>query len=68
MFDKNQSVMQEITLTVTIEEANLILEALGDRPFKTVFSLIGKIQAQAAGQLNGGGKEEGIGKEEGGGG
>ncbi|MCB9296414.1 MAG: hypothetical protein H6559_25345 [Lewinellaceae bacterium] len=51
--------MQEITLTVTIEEANLILEALGDRPFKTVFSLIGKIQAQAAGQLNGGGKEEG---------
>lgn len=43
--------MQEITLTITIDEANLILEALGSQPFNKVYSLIGKIQAQAAAQL-----------------
>ncbi|MCB0628111.1 MAG: hypothetical protein R2824_08655 [Saprospiraceae bacterium] len=44
--------MKEIKLTITIEEANMILEALGGMPFKTVFGLIGKIQNQAATQLN----------------
>ncbi|MEM7370302.1 MAG: hypothetical protein AAF587_16965 [Bacteroidota bacterium] len=43
--------MQEITLQITIEEANLILDALGSKPFKDVFSLIGKIQQQAGEQL-----------------
>ena len=43
--------MQEIKLTLTIEEANLILEALSEMPFKSVFSLISKIQAQAGQQL-----------------
>lgn len=43
--------MKEINLTLTIEEANLILESLGNMPFKTVFSLINKIQTQAASQL-----------------
>ncbi len=43
--------MQEINLTISVEEANLILEALGDQPFNKVFKLIGKIQQQAANQL-----------------
>lgn len=44
--------MKEIKLTLTIEEANQILDALGNQPFKTVFGLINKIQTQAAAQLN----------------
>lgn len=44
--------MKELTFKLTIEEANLILEGLGTMPFKTVFALIGKIQNQAAAQLN----------------
>ena len=43
--------MQEITLNVTIEEANLILEALGEMPFKKVYPLISKIQNQASDQI-----------------
>lgn len=44
--------MKELTFKLTIEEANLVLEGLGTMPFKTVFALIGKIQNQAAAQLN----------------
>lgn len=44
--------MKEIELKITLEEANLILEGLGNMPFKSVFNLIGKIQQQAAAQLN----------------
>lgn len=44
--------MQEIKLQVTIEEANLILEALGNLPFARVYGLIGKIQEQAGQQLH----------------
>lgn len=44
--------MQEIKLQVTIDEANLILEALGNLPFARVYGLIGKIQEQAGQQLN----------------
>ncbi|MCB0614921.1 MAG: hypothetical protein H6573_23880 [Lewinellaceae bacterium] len=43
--------MKEIKLTLTIEETNQILDALGNQPFKTVFALINKIQSQAAAQL-----------------
>lgn len=43
--------MQEINLRVTIEEANLILEALGNLPFVKVFGLIAKVQEQARDQL-----------------
>ena len=46
--------MKELTLTVSVDEANLILEALGDLPFAKVFALVGKIQEQARQQLNGG--------------
>ena len=44
--------MQEITLQLTIDEANLILEALGELPFAKVYGLIGKIQEQAGQQLS----------------
>jgi hypothetical protein len=43
--------MQEINLKVTIEEANLILEGLGNLPFAKVYGLVSKIQEQAAQQL-----------------
>ena len=42
---------KELTFQLTIDEANLILEALGNMPFKRVFPLIGKIQNQASSQL-----------------
>ena len=42
---------QEITLKVNTDEANLILEALGNLPFVRVYALIGRIQQQAAAQL-----------------
>lgn len=42
---------QGINLTLTIEEVNLIFKALGDQPFKEVFELVGKINAQANAQL-----------------
>ncbi len=41
--------MQKINLKLSVEEINLILEGLGDLPFKQVFSLIGKIKKQAGG-------------------
>jgi len=43
--------MQTVQLTVSLEEANLILDALGQQPFRTVYELIGKIQQQANEQL-----------------
>ena len=43
--------LQEITLKVTTDEANLLLEALGNLPFVRVYALIGRIQQQAAAQF-----------------
>lgn len=43
---------QNITLDITIDEANKILQALGTQPFQEVFQLVEKIQQQAASQLN----------------
>lgn len=43
--------MKEINLKVSIDEANIILEALGGLPFSKVYALIGKIQEQAGQQL-----------------
>lgn len=42
-----------INLTLTLDECNLILEALGNMPFKSVYQVIGKIQQQAGQQLDG---------------
>ena len=40
-----------IQLELTIDETNLILEALGSEPFVKVHQLISKIQQQASKQL-----------------
>lgn len=47
--------MKNVNLQLSIEEANLILEALGNMPFKQVYALIAKIQEQASQQLKGNG-------------
>ncbi len=44
--------MKDIHLQLTTDEANLILEALGNLPFVKVYTLIGKIQEQARQQLS----------------
>ena len=44
--------MKEINFSVTINEANLILESLGQMPFAKVFALVAKIQEQAQHQLS----------------
>ena len=43
--------MQDIQLRLSIEELNLVLEGVGNLPFARVFTLVGKLQAQAAEQL-----------------
>ena len=43
--------MKEITLTVKVEEINMILSALGNLPFIQVHELIAKLQTQATEQL-----------------
>jgi len=43
--------MTEINLTVSLDDANLILDALGQQPFAKVFTLINKLQQQASEQL-----------------
>jgi hypothetical protein len=43
--------MQEITLTLSIAETNLILEALGQLPYAQVYELIGNVQRQAQSQI-----------------
>ncbi|MCA8991592.1 MAG: hypothetical protein KDA88_06415 [Planctomycetaceae bacterium] len=45
--------MQQITLKVSLDEANIILEGLGNLPFAKVYSLIGSIQEQAGQQIKG---------------
>jgi hypothetical protein len=42
---------QEITLTLTVPEANVVLEALGRLPYAEVYELIGKFHQQAQAQL-----------------
>jgi len=43
--------MNEIKMSVTVDEANLILEGLGQLPFARVYALVAKLQDQARGQL-----------------
>lgn len=45
--------MNEITLTLTLDQINLALEALGQLPFVRVHQLIATIQQQASAQLQG---------------
>lgn len=43
--------MQDLEFKLTLEETNLILEALGQMPFVRVHQLIAKLQQQARAQL-----------------
>lgn len=38
-------------LELSVEDVNLILEALGEQPFKSVYGLVSRLQSQARGQL-----------------
>jgi hypothetical protein len=40
-----------IHLELSVADVNLILEALGEQPFKSVFGLVSRLQSQARGQL-----------------
>lgn len=43
--------LHEIPLQLSLQQGNLILEALAERPFKQVFELIGQLNQQAATQF-----------------
>lgn len=45
--------MQNQNLTLTLDEVNTILSALGEQPYAKVFQLVQKIQQQASEQLGG---------------
>lgn len=50
--------MKEIHLRLTVDEVNVIFEALGEQPFSKVFELIGKINDQANDQLDDSDKDQ----------
>jgi hypothetical protein len=43
--------MEQVSINLTIEELNKILESLGGRPYVEVFQLISKMRAQAEAQV-----------------
>lgn len=43
--------METLRFEMTVDQINLVLEALGDKPFIRVHRLIAQIQAQAKAQL-----------------
>lgn len=43
--------MKELDFSLTLEEVNLILKALGKMPFVDVYEVIGKLNKQANEQL-----------------
>ena len=45
--------MNELNFKLTVNEANTILQALGNMPFVQVYPLIQKLQQQAAQQMEG---------------
>lgn len=53
-----ESEPKELQLNLNLEEVNLILAALSERPFREVFELIGKIHEQGSEQL--GNDEDGL--------
>lgn len=42
---------QELTLVLTVEEINMLVKALSDKPFREVYEIIGKINIQSNKQL-----------------
>lgn len=51
--------MSDLGFKVTVEEANLILEGLGNLPFAKVYALVEKLQLQAKNQLRDSSRLEG---------
>lgn len=47
MSENHTSADHMLTIDLTLEEGNLILEALAECPFKSVFELIGQLNQQA---------------------
>ena len=45
--------MKELKIAFTVNELNIVLEALGSLPYVKVYELIGQVQHQAREQLNG---------------
>ena len=43
--------MHTIDLRLELNEVNIIIKALSDRPFREVYELLGKIHAQSNAQL-----------------
>ena len=43
--------MEQISINLTLEEVNQILESLGRLPYAEVFQLISKVKAQAEAQV-----------------
>lgn len=43
--------MKDITLALSLDEVNVVLEALGSRPYAQVSALVGKVTGQAREQL-----------------
>ena len=43
--------MNDITLTLTLNEVNMIMSALGTAPYVQVAELVGKVKQQAQSQL-----------------
>lgn len=44
--------MSEIKLKLSVDEVNLVLEALGNMPYVRVYELVNKLKEQAYIQLN----------------
>ena len=43
--------MNKISLNLDLDEVNVIIKALSERPFREVYELIGKIHTQSNAQL-----------------
>jgi hypothetical protein len=48
----NDNKAQTIKLEFTLDEVNVILDALGNLPFKSVYGIISQLQGQARSQLD----------------
>jgi len=50
---------REVTLRLSLDEVNLVLEAIGQLPFVRVYALVAKLQQQARQQIEGKAEEGG---------
>ena len=50
------SMNEKITLTLSIDQANLVLKGLGQLPYREVYQVVAEIQSQAQRQVKNDGK------------